>query len=505
MSRRTRFLSALGTLLAVAASGPALAHEGEIHAEDPLPRLAPIPGDALVAASDHHELIVRAGTLEPGEASTIRLLLSDWATNAPIAGARVEVGAAGGDTMWNARAEAPGVYAADVVFPAAGIVPLAIVVRRGDDLDLLTVDSLRVGPPPVTAAAPARGSGLPAWAFAAFGAFALLAIGALVAIGRRGGRGRGAARAAGLVAALSLAASLSGVVRAHEGELHGEETPAPSRGGPAPGSAPAGTRSMAKEAQFELGLLTAVARAESLAETHRAYGTVVIDPSASAEVLAPQSGKFLSRRTWRIGDRVGRGQALGSILVVDELPVRSPLAGTIAAISALPGQTVAAGQPIARVVNLARVRVEVALYGGALAAATRARTATVRVPALPGRSFAARVEGLAPAAGAGGPAVPLLLSVANAGDLLRPGMVVEADLELPAHGPAIVVPATAVLQTERGPAVFVKIGPEAFALRTVVPGPASGDRVTLARGVTAGERVVVAGAGPLLSTAEAPR
>jgi len=261
---------------------------------------------------------------------------------------------------------------------------------------------------------------------------------------------------------------------------------------------------MAKEAQFDLGLRTVVARVDSLAETRRAFGTVVADPAAGADVVAPQNGKFVGRRTWRIGDRIARGQALGAVLVIDELPVRAPLSGTIAAVSVVPGQTVTAGQVVARIVNLDRVRVEVALYGDALAAATRARSAVVRLPALPGRTFAARSEGLAPAA-TGGPSVPLVLSVANAGDLLRPGMVVEAELTLPGATPAIVVPTAAVLQTERGPAVFVKVAPEAFALRPVTLAGSAGDRVGIQSGIAAGERVVISAMSPLLSTAEAAR
>jgi multidrug efflux pump subunit AcrA (membrane-fusion protein) len=292
--------------------------------------------------------------------------------------------------------------------------------------------------------------------------------------------------------------------------VHGEGEAPPARdahvlhGAAGRSGIPPGARYMAKEGQFALGLRTVVARVDSLAETRRAFGTVVADPSAGADIVAPQGGKFVGRRTWRMGDRIARGQALGSVLVIDELPVRAPLGGTIAALTVVPGQTVSAGQVLARIVNLDRVRVEVALYGDALAAATRARGAVVRLPALPGRTFAARIEGLASAA-TGGPSVPLVLSVANAGDLLRPGMVVEAELTLPGAVRSIVIPSAAVIQTERGPAVFVKVAPEAFALRPVTLGPAAGDRVAIRAGIAAGERVVVTATAPLLSTTEGTR
>jgi multidrug efflux pump subunit AcrA (membrane-fusion protein) len=504
----------LGFVLALGGTDPraARAHVGDDHAEEPAPAgaTAQAGGGSHVAESDVHELLVRIGELDPGHRATIRLLLSERDTNAPVGGAALEVVHSAGDTAWEARAESPGIYAAEVMFPAAGFVGLEVVVRRGDEIDLLSIDSVRVGPPPVpTAAGVAGGSGLPGWAFAAFAGFGVLAVLGLVLVARARGARR-PSRALGLLAALSLAATLSGVARAHEGELHGDEEPPPAldahrlQGAAGRTGVPPGARFMAKEAQFDLGLRTAVARLDSLAETRRAFGTVVADPSAGADVVAPQTGKFVGRRTWRIGDRVARGQALGALLVIDELPIRAPLGGTIAAVSVVPGQSVTAGQVIARVVNFDRVRVEVALYGDALSAATRARGAVVRLPALPGRTFPARSEGLAPTA-TGGPSVPLVLSVANAGDLLRPGMVVEAELLLPGAKPAIVVPAAAVLQTERGPAVFVKVAPEAFVLRPVTIGAAAGDRVAIQAGVAAGERVVVSATSPLLSTAESAR
>ena len=84
-------------------------------------------------------------------------------------------------------------------------------------------------------------------------------------------------------------------------------------------------------------------------------------------------------------------------------------------------------------------------------------------------------------------------------------MVVEAELTLPGALPSIVVPAGAVLQTERGPAVFVKVGPEAFVLRPVTLGTVAGERVGIRSGIAAGERVVVSATAPLLSTAEGTR
>ena len=61
------------------------------------------------------------------------------------------------------------------------------------------------------------------------------------------------------------------------------------------------------------------------------------------------------------------------------------------------------------------------------------------------------------------------------------------------------------MNTEQGPALFVKLAPEAFVLRAVTLGMRSGGRVAITHGVAAGEKVVVSGLAPLLATAEAAR
>jgi multidrug efflux pump subunit AcrA (membrane-fusion protein) len=403
--------------------------------------------------------------------------------------------------VWLAQAASPGVYDVGIPFPDTGLARLEVLIRHDDSIELLSVDSLHVGALAAAASA-GPGGGLPLPAWIALGVVAL----ALLAFGLRAGLRARRAVAMGLLVLLSVAVPGSRDARAHEGESHGAEPAAPPPGTAGGAAVPAGTRHVAKEAQFEIGLLTATARLEAIATSRRVFGTLVADASASAEIIAPQTGRYVGRRALQVGDRVARGQTLGAILVVDELPVRSPIAGTLAAVTAVPGQTVVAGQSLAHVVDLTRLRLELPLYGDALAAGLRARSATIRLPGLPDESFAARVQGLAPTAGAsGGSAVPLLLSVANPRGVLRPGMVVEAWLESPDVAEFVTVPVGALLTTEQGPAVFVKVGPEAFQFRAVTIGPRSGDRIGIARGVSAGERVVVAGGAPLLATAEAPR
>ncbi|MGH7726697.1 MAG: HlyD family efflux transporter periplasmic adaptor subunit [Candidatus Eiseniibacteriota bacterium] len=480
------------------------AHEGHGTSGTPDARAPEItsPGGGMrVAESETHELVLKHETLEPGHSAHLHFYLSDWASNRPIEGATLEAHP-GPDSTLTAKAVGPGVFELDCVFRERGYAKLDVVVRRGASVDLLSFDSLAVGVEEehgdhdhdaVTASARGdgdshggRAGGLPGWLLpVAVGVLVAIALGFLVVSrSTRRSRGRGTALVVPF-AALAVLGFASETARAQS---------------------PSGAaRYMAKEAQFLLGLVTEPARTENVPESRTAFGTVVADPASVADIVAPQAGKLVGSRAWRVGDRIARGQEFGELLVVDALPVRAPIGGSIASVHAVPGQTVAAGQVLARVVRLDRVRVEIPLYGDALEFGLRAVRADLRVSALPDRVFAARIEGLAPEASAGGgPAVPLILSVSSTGGFLRPGMVVEAALHGRIASRRVTVPASAMVRTEQGPVVFVKTGAETFELRPVTPGARSGSRVAIEKGVEEGERVVVTEAFPLLSAA-APR
>ena len=207
-----------------------------------------------------------------------------------------------------------------------------------------------------------------------------------------------------------------------------------------------------------------------------------------------------------VGDHIRRGQILAYVTVIDRLPIRSPLDGTVAEIKFAPGQWVQAGQELGTVVDESRVRIEAPMFGEMLEHALRGRVAEVTTSALPGRTFPARVLGAAPlvAETSTSHAVPVVLTVVNRGRLLRPGMLVQASLLLPSSAPAIIVPQSAVVRVESGPAVFVHTAPEVFEFRPVQLGDVVGGDVAILQGVKAGERVVVGGAYSIVAAPSAP-
>ncbi|MBN9460725.1 MAG: hypothetical protein J0H00_05800 [Burkholderiales bacterium] len=178
----------IGTLfLAIFLAAAAHAHGDEDHGSPASGAAPPVAARAAAAragtATDSLELVA----LLEGERLT--LFLDDFATNAPVVDAQVEL--ASGATMRAAVQVAPGTYALDAGDLATpGSHSLAVSVETGEMSDLLAVQ-LEVAAPAAPLARAANGTGVPlAWA----GAGVLLLAGGAIALRRRKSGGEEHAR-----------------------------------------------------------------------------------------------------------------------------------------------------------------------------------------------------------------------------------------------------------------------------------------------------------------------
>jgi multidrug efflux system membrane fusion protein len=117
----------------------------------------------------------------------------------------------------------------------------------------------------------------------------------------------------------------------------------------------------------------------------------------------------------------------------------------------------------------------------------------VRVPDLPSAPLTGEVTFLDNAVQVGTGTVTLRATVANRERQLWPGRLVNVRLILDTLPQAVVVPADAPQLSAKGPFVYVVSEDGTASLRPVTPGQRQGDLVVIARGVKAGERVVVSG------------
>ena len=246
-----------------------------------------------------------------------------------------------------------------------------------------------------------------------------------------------------------------------------------------------------------IGLETAVAASASAAPPVRLPAEVVEEPERAVTVRAPLAGRLAvpeGARWPAIGDRVPAGAELAQVSDARPLPI--PLGGTVTLVGARPGEIVAAGQVLLEIVDRSHPAVRVVWD----AAAGEPPARLVLEPPGGGQHVAARLIGPAPAAD------PLTR---------RPVYLYRAERGWPGGTPGTPV---AALAASRAPATHGALVPDAAVVqwdglawayrrreadtfeRVAVPTdrPVPGGWLA-ARGISAGDTIVVTGAQELLS------
>lgn len=326
-------LLVLLSLFALSFASPLLAHEGEVH-EEPEIAPAPLPGEGLGTIynqSEQFELVVKHPPLILQTGIPLTLFLSEYATNAPVAGARIslEVSGPGGQRPVIAQpTRSPGIYRAQVTFPAEGANELLVSIAAAGKEDLLPIGGLQVKKAG-EGTAEKKGQGVEKmvlWVLGSSLLAGLLLLSLWITL-RKGGRAADPAGKA-LLLLLAVGALLwaQGISWAHEGESHGEEELVQ----PAPASPlPLSPIHLSKESQFLLDIRTLPAQMRELSQRISAPGKVIPKPELEAEVFPPQPGRVVAmggRPVPRIGDRVRKGQLLVVIEQVLSAPERIQLA-----------------------------------------------------------------------------------------------------------------------------------------------------------------------------------
>ena len=120
----------------------------------------------------------------------------------------------------------------------------------------------------------------------------------------------------------------------------------------------------------------------------------------------------------------------------------------------------------------------------------RARSSGSRSRRFPDRPFEGRIAYVGPSLRSEARTLVVEALVPNPGRLLKPGLFVTADIELPTTVPTLLAPRSAVV-TEAGVSRAFVLGPDRVSERLVSLGEPRGDLVEVRSGLSAGERVVV--------------
>lgn len=177
--------------------------------------------------------------------------------------------------------------------------------------------------------------------------------------------------------------------------------------------------------------------------------------------------------------------------------VRAPFSGIVAERLVGTGDYVSRGTKVATVVRIDPVRVELTVPEQYLSQVTTGQAVRLSVDAYPNEVFTAKIRFVSPALKSDQRALTVEAIAPNADGRLKPGLFATALLQHPSPAPAILVPASAVETVAGTSRVYVIAAGERIEERIVTLGEKVGDRIELASGVKAGERVAANPRGKL--------
>ncbi len=214
--------------------------------------------------------------------------------------------------------------------------------------------------------------------------------------------------------------------------------------------------------------------------------STVPDVASGAKSLVSAALERL--RQWNLPEHeIARLERTGK--VEQYLTIDSPASGFITERNALPNMYVEPATRLYTVAGFSPIWVYAEVFQNDLGRIRVGDPATLTVDSYPGRTFYGRVDFIYPTVDVTTRTARVRLVFSNPGLLLRPGMFVNVDLEIP-MGWQLVVPATAVFQAGTQQIAFIDRGDGYLEPRTIVAGPQVGNNYIVLKGLKPGERIV---------------
>jgi RND family efflux transporter MFP subunit len=215
-------------------------------------------------------------------------------------------------------------------------------------------------------------------------------------------------------------------------------------------------------------------------------------PSASSHGDSLFAAARQRLQLWGLSD-----QQIERVLETGE-PIRSialsaPASGFVMEKNAFPNQKVTPDSDLYTIADLSRIWVVADVYEADILSIQVGQTATVQVPYAAGDTrLSAKVTYIQPEVDPATRTIKVRLELPNPGTRLKPDMFVNAEFSV-AGVERLTVPADAVLDAGDRQTVFVDRGNGYLEPRQVHIGQRLGDRIAIASGLRAGERVVASG------------
>ncbi|RIV21499.1 efflux RND transporter periplasmic adaptor subunit [Fibrisoma montanum] len=170
--------------------------------------------------------------------------------------------------------------------------------------------------------------------------------------------------------------------------------------------------------------------------------------------------------------------------------VKSPISGQIVQKDIEPGEYITVGKVLGRVLDVARLKVDVAVNESDVYGLRVGQAVKVTADVFPGRTFNGRVSYIAPQ-GTAEHNYPVEITIDNANGL-KAGTFVNVDFSQKSNQKALQIPRIALVESIKNPYVYVVNGNVAQR-RAITVGRDFGDTIEVIGGLAAGDQVVTTG------------
>lgn len=215
--------------------------------------------------------------------------------------------------------------------------------------------------------------------------------------------------------------------------------------------------------------------------------------------LFPRVNGKLLKNVLREGDAVKKNQTVSLIerdevgAVYEPVVVPSTITGVVGRVYLDPGANVTVSTPVALVVNQEKVRVAVDIPERYIGEIYKGQPATLRVDALPGKEFEAKLTIISPVVDSTSRAVAVEFYADNTKGLLKSGMFAKVDITLSEKTNAVSVSKQSVYADEETNETYVFV-PSAdgktAVRRNVKTGFINSNHLEVSEGLSAGEQVL---------------
>jgi Cu(I)/Ag(I) efflux system membrane fusion protein len=175
------------------------------------------------------------------------------------------------------------------------------------------------------------------------------------------------------------------------------------------------------------------------------------------------------------------------------MTLHAPIGGVMREIAVREGMTVMPGATLFRINGLSTVWANAELPESMASQVTPDMKVAARSPALAGVAINGRVQALLPEVNAQTRTLKARIELANPGQKLVPGMFVQLDFASAPTAPVLAIPSEAVIHTGQRSVVMLAEENGRFRPVEVEIGREAGGQTEIRRGLSAGQRVVLAG------------